>query len=523
MQPAHEPDGADLREFMRPIWSRRWLVLIVVVIATTIAYAYEERKPDAFTASTKIFIESSASDLAGATVLLQDDRNTRNQATLAQSRSVANEVARQLKFKGDPASLLASIQVAPEVGQDFVTITATRDTPQGAALVANGFAQAFIDLRAQAVRDKIAQSRRLAERELSSVPVTENTKSARDALKSQIKRFDVLEALPTASASQPDKALAPGVRSSPRPRRAALFALALSLAFATLAAYGLERFDRRLRRLAEISTAYRLPVLAALPRASRGELGSGLKLSDSFREIVRGLRTNLQLATVDVPIQTLLVTSGVASEGKSTVVRNLALAYQEAGLRVAVIECDLRRPTLAAQFNVAPTPGLTHVLLGECSLVEAVQVARVETSDREAYSAALAGGGHEPVEPQSLGTLSVLTSGGQIANPPTVLGDRRMKSVVKSARENNDIVIIDSPPLLAVADTLPLLAMVDGTLIVARLGVSTRSTARRVSEIIERVPGVEVLGVVANDVTESDMGELGYGYGYGYGYGSPSA
>jgi Mrp family chromosome partitioning ATPase len=269
-----------------------------------------------------------------------------------------------------------------------------------------------------------------------------------------------------------------------------------------------------------VAGAYRAPLLASLPHASRGDLKSGLTLAEPFREAVRGLRTNLQLAQLDAPIRTLLVTSAMASEGKSTLVRNLALAYHEAGLRAAIIECDLRRPTLAQLMALEQTPGLTQVLLEECSLADAVQSADVDMSTREAVGLAVATRGTTNGRAPALGSLSVLTGGGQLPNPPTVLGAQRMKTVMQTAREHNDIVIIDSPPLLGVADTLPLLGLADATLVVARMGQTTRAAARRARETIDRIPGAEVVGVVANDVSKGELGGDGYGYGYGYSHGT---
>jgi Mrp family chromosome partitioning ATPase/capsular polysaccharide biosynthesis protein len=517
MQPTHDAEGVDPREFVRPIWTRKWLILIIVIVATALAYVHSERKPDQFTSSTRLFIQASEiADPLGTQPTQQDDRGTENQATLLQSRSVAAEVAKRLRFTGDPGELLGAIKVTPEQGADFVEITATRSTPEGAARLANAFAQAFIDLRAATQRERIGKARQIAARELAQLPRTDATRSARETLRSQIRRYDVIAGVPSGSTEQVDRALPSSVRSAPKPRRDAMFAFALSLAFAILAAYGLERLDRRLKRVGQVSPAYHAPLLAALPHASRSELKGGLTLAEPFREVVRGLRTNLQLATLDAPIRTLLVTSAGASEGKSTLVRNLALAYHEAGLRVAIIECDLRRPTLAGLMRVDREPGLTQVLLDVCSLADAVQVAHVDASTRQAVGVAVATRAATNGRGGALGSLSVLTGGGQLPNPPTVLGAQRMKTLLETAREHNDIVIIDSPPLLGVADTLPLLALVDGTLIVARLGQAKRAAARRSREIIDRIPGANVLGVVANDVPKAELGGDGYGYGYGY-------
>jgi succinoglycan biosynthesis transport protein ExoP len=515
MQQIDNAEGVDPREFVRPMWTRKWLIAIVVVAATGLAYYLSERKPDQFTAGTRLFVQASEiDDPLGVQAAPQDDRNTNNQATLLQTRSVASEVARRLRFAGDPGELLSSVKVTPETGTDFVEISATRGSPEDAARVANAFAQAFIDLRAAAQRARIRHARELAERELAKLPRGESTRSARQTLQSQIRRYEVIEALPAGSTEQVDRALAPGVRSAPNPRRDAVFAFAISAVLAILAAYGLERFDRRLKRVSQVASAYRAPLLAALPHAPRSDRKGGLALSESFREVVRGLRTNLQLAGLETPIRTLLITSALASEGKSTLVRNLALAYQEAGLRVAVIECDLRRPTLAQLMQVDKSPGLTQVLLDTCTLGEAVQMASVDSSVRGAVAVAVAAESGSNGNAQRTGTLSVLTGGGQLANPPTVLGAERTKKVLQTARENNDIVIIDSSPVLPVADTLPLLTLVDGTLLVARLGVAKRSSARRAREIIDRVPGAALLGVVANDVPKAELGAGDYGYTY---------
>jgi Mrp family chromosome partitioning ATPase/capsular polysaccharide biosynthesis protein len=522
MQPSHDAEGVDPREFLRPIWVHKWLILLVVVVATASAYVLSERRPDQFTASTRLFIQASeiADPLGVQPTPQQDDRGTTNQATLLQSRSVALEVARRLRISGDPATLLSAITVSPQAGSDFLKISATRHTPEDAARLANAFAQAFIDMRAATQRDRIAKARQVAARELARLPRTAATRATRETLRTQIRRYDAISGLASGSTEQVDRAVPPSVRSAPKPRRDAAFAFGLALAFAILAAYGLERIDRRVKRVGQVPGAYRAPVLAVLPHASRSELKAGLTLTDPFREAVRGLRTNLQLASLDTPIRTLLVTSSIASEGKSLVVRNLALAYHEAGMRVAMIECDLRRPTLASLMEVERAPGLTQVLLDKCSLADAVQLAKVDVSDREAVGVAVATRGATNGRPAGLGSLSVLTAGGQLPNPPTVLGAHRMKNLIETAREHNDIVIIDSPPVLGVADTLPLLALVDATLLVCRLGQTRRAAARRARESIDRIPGVQVVGVVANDVPKSELGAEGYGYGYGYGYGA---
>ena len=224
------------------------------------------------------------------------------------------------------------------------------------------------------------------------------------------------------------------------------------------------------------------------------------------------MRTNLRLASPDEPLRSFVVTSAFQGEGKSTVVFNLALAYAESGLRVSIIECDLRLPTLAKLMAIKPTPGLTEVLAGECELTDALQYVDVGTG---AASRGLVAAKGERTAPSATprSKITVLTAGTQPADPSSLLATERMGRLLLSARAASDVVILDTPPLLSVADALPLMGIVDATIVVARVGTTLSSAGRRVQEAIDRLPGASLLGVVANDVPATDA--LGGYYGYG--------
>jgi Mrp family chromosome partitioning ATPase len=229
-------------------------------------------------------------------------------------------------------------------------------------------------------------------------------------------------------------------------------------------------------------------------------------ISDRHREAFRTLRTNLDLQSLDRPVRTILVASALPTEGKSSVVRNLALAYREAGLRVAVIEADLRQPSLPKMFRVRRDPGLTNVLSQQTTSSEALQTVAAGEAEGTLEERAPADGSSDGF---ARAQLVVMTSGPNPANPPAVLGATRAHEVLREVAGDHDIVLVDSPPLLAVSDAIPLLSVVDGTLMVARLGLTKRDAARRVMELIHRVPDARVLGVVANDVPQ---GRAPYAY-----------
>jgi Mrp family chromosome partitioning ATPase len=244
-----------------------------------------------------------------------------------------------------------------------------------------------------------------------------------------------------------------------------------------------------------------------------------VSVADGVRETFRSLRSNIDLASDQRPLKTILVTSAVPTEGKSTVVRNLAIVCAEAGLRVAVIEADLRRPTLGRLFGANPEPGLTDVLMGLTSLGDVLQdvpthvpdhpVSRERPAARSAGTSGVAllqatNGGSEHED--GTGRLRFIASGPQPADPPAMFSAPSLRALVESVAEHHDIVFIDSPPLLAVSDAVPLMSLADATILVCREGVSSVDGAERVLTLTGRIPGIRVLGLVVNDV-EAGSGE----------------
>ncbi len=496
------------------------MILVIAALATAGTYYYYESKPKQYTASTDLYVQTSPLDRAlfGSDSAADPDRNNVDQAKLLESRSVAEAVASRLHFRGDPGALQSAIDVKTTTGSDFVTISATQATPDAAARLANAFATGFIEVRRAASRNDITAAKQVAQEELSRLPRTAANADARKTLTARIRRLGVIEGLPTGSAQQVDQALPPGAPSAPKPKRNALFALFVSLVFAIAAAFGLDRIDKRVRRVDEIEGLYGVPMLATVghTRKMAPETDGRPVLPDNLREAFRTLGPNLELISLDRPLRKILVTSAVPKEGKSSVVRNLALAYRESGAQVAVVEGDLRQPTMQSLFHIHAGSGLTNVLTGEHDLSTALQpvmavsdttiLTALQAPGRQTVGVAERNGGGP-------GELFVLTSGQPTANPPAVLASNRLRELLDELADSHDVVLIDSPPILAVSDAIPLLTAVDGTIVVARLDLSTRGAAQRVMELIRRAPGAEVLGVVANDSNEPSARYNLYGPG----------
>lgn len=505
----------DLRAYVEPIWARRWLVLLIVVIATGATYAYFTKQPKEYTASTDVFVQTSELDRAlfGAEVGSDPDRNTANQASFLRSRSVAEGVAKRIGFKGSPGELSKKIEVVSAEGNDFVTIRATDSTPARTAKLANAFATALIALREASTRDRVQASIQVAQRELDQLNETRSDAGARRSLRSQIRRLQVIESLPAGRVDQVDKAVPPAQPSAPKPKRNAAFAFLLSLVFACGAALGLGRLDRRIGRPEDVEEVFGLPMLGVIPHGTQvaEDENSGPAVPEDLQEAFRTLRTNLNMHNLDRPLRTILVTSASPGEGKSSVVRNLALAYREAGLRVAVLEADLRQPTLPKLLGVERDPGFTNVLSEGAAVHETLQTVSGAKPQAIMATTPQAGSGAQH-NGAGIGHLSVMTSGPPIANPPAVLAAERSQAILTGLADEHDVVLIDSPPILAVSDAMPLLSVVDGTLFVARLGLTREDSARRLVELVRRVPNVNLLGVVANDVPEGLAPYSSYGY-----------
>jgi Mrp family chromosome partitioning ATPase len=306
---------------------------------------------------------------------------------------------------------------------------------------------------------------------------------------------------------------------SPKPRQNAIFGFFLGLILACAAAYVLTRFDRRSRSLAELEETFNTQVLTALPKVGSPVKRKGGELAParSHVEPLRRLGTALQLGDMLDPNRrnggprVILFLSPDAGDGRSTIVANLARVQAEGGERVAVIEADFRRPTQARLLGVNGPNGLAEVLEGrvECS----ASMLRVNTSLGQVPPAPDGDGSFAPpVEPAGRGSVSVLLSGGPAPNPPALLASEAMERLLRSAAEDFDYVLIDAPPPLEVSDVMPLLRLVDGLILVGRIGHTRHTSAERLAQLLQRTASAPTLGAVANCVPRKDIERYGFAW-----------
>lgn len=275
--------------------------------------------------------------------------------------------------------------------------------------------------------------------------------------------------------------------------------------------------DKTFRNPDEVCQALDLPILAHVPHLKFGKAKREAQVNGDNRKIpqpevivyhdpnsfeaeaVRGLRTALYFGQTGLDHKVIQVTSPNPRDGKTTVAANLAVTAAHAGKRVLMIDADLRRPRLERLFHATSDVGLAEVLAGDSDWFEAVQ-------------------------PTEVPNLWILPCGSLPSNPSELLTVNQFDEFINMAREHYDLVILDSPPLLAVSDAAIIAPRVDGVLLTIRISKNGGPAAIHAKEMLDSVGGM-ILGVVVNDVEENQSYRRAYygrkyGYGYGYGYGN---
>ncbi len=232
--------------------------------------------------------------------------------------------------------------------------------------------------------------------------------------------------------------------------------------------------------------------LMPIPGRKRADGGRENKLVAAFHpkfpitESYRILRTNIQFLSIDNPVKTMVFTSAGPQEGKTLTTANLGVTMAQAGSRVVLVDCDLRRPALHKPFQMNNLKGLTNILLGESSIEAVLQTTGV-------------------------GNLSLIASGPLPPNPAELLNSRRMATFIERLKESYDYVLFDSPPALAVADAAILASQVDGAVMVINAGEVAPQAALKAKAILDNAKA-RILGVVLSNIAVS--GEDSYYYYY---------
>jgi len=191
-------------------------------------------------------------------------------------------------------------------------------------------------------------------------------------------------------------------------------------------------------------------------------------------EAYRKLRTNIQFSSIDSQIRTIMISSAISGEGKTTTIGNLAVAYAQVGKKVLLMDTDLRKPAVHRMFNVPNHIGLTSVLSSQYQITEVLRETGVEG-------------------------LHVLTSGPIPPNPSEMIGSRKMLALLEDLKEEYDVILFDTPPVLAVSDALIISSLVDGVILVVSAGKVKKDLVKKAKAHLEHV-NARILGAALNNV-----------------------
>jgi capsular exopolysaccharide synthesis family protein len=416
-------------------------------------------------------------------------------AALVPLEEVAERAAKDLKSHVDPEVLAADVQASADSETGILTITATANAGRRAERVAQAFASGLMDYLDNQRRESVQQQIRALQRQIEGLPDGDSRgtdSSLSLSLQSQISGLRADLAAPlglpvlerTSAAEVEQTGLAAPTSRLARVLIGALVGLLGGLALALV----LERFDRRITtwRTAEQMLPY--PLLAEIPRLQKRRILAVVdrptsRSADAFRLLASSV---LHAMARSVPTEgnghgtipetpMLAITSAVRSEGKSMISANLAAAFGELGAKVIVMSADLRSPTIHRYFNVPAVPGIVDAMHSWDGLPGFRRVC------------------HSTRAPG----VSVIPGGSSSARPATVLANDDLQKLVRYARADCDILILDTPAILLSGDAAPLVQRADGVLLVTRVGKTSIDAADRVSETLERI-GAPVIGFTLN-------------------------
>ena len=489
------------RAYLQILRHRKWWVVSITVLGLAASLAFSLTAHKQYSATAQLLVQPSV-NASGLGTAQQPVTQTDVETELQLITSAPVQQAVRNRLNSTPAVS------ASEVGQtDVIAITATSRVPSQASLVANLYATAFVQYRQAVASRSLANAEAQLRSQISSLgqqlrsfhgntssPEASALLDQQAVLKEQLAQMQVSGAVDTGDVVLVTPAQTPVSPSSPKPVQDALLGLAAGLALGLGAAFLRDSLDDRLTSKEAAEHAGGGPVLAMTPAVTSWRRQKPLVVSvteptSPAAESYRSLRTSLQFVRQEQQLRSLVVTSPGVGDGKTSTLANLGVVFAQAGERVVLVSCDLRRPRIGEFFGLDEQAGLTSVLTGQQTLEEAVLP--VPGFDR----------------------LSLLPAGPVPPNPAELLNSASARDIFTRLRDDFDLVLIDSPPVLPVTDAAILSRHADATLMLAAAGQTRRGDLHRAVEKLDQV-GATILGIVLNKVTR----QTGRNYGYSYAY-----
>jgi capsular exopolysaccharide synthesis family protein len=478
-----------------------------------VGYALDEGGNAEYEATAQVLVEFDQDEGLATTGGSPQDFAT--ELVLVQGQEVRDRFEERLGRAVD-------VQTSARESSLIIDVTATSTNPELAAAAANAYAQAYVELRDEQATSEVASATEAVDQELAEVnaslaeveeqildaPFSEVLGARRDALiqqqiSAQQTRNELARDAGRGGVAQiASSAEVPDEPAEPDPPRSALIAGLLATLVSAVLVVVLDRFDDAIDSVDDLeavlgedaSVLGEVPELEAVKGGDAGA-SSLVSLRDAnapSAEAYRSLRTTLHFVAGSKAMRTLLVTSSVPQEGKTTTAANLAVAFAQAGKRVVALDADLRRPRLDLELlGHDAGRGVSDLLAGDCALPDVAH----------------------PMP--GVAELVVIGAGTSVPNPAELLTGSAFADLLSALAGQADLVIIDTSPLLLVSDPLVLTGRVDAVLLVVRSRWSTQRGARHALDVLLQVDA-PLVGAVLNGSRgeRSRYGDHRYGYGY---------
>lgn len=499
----------ELRHYLRILRKWLWLIILAGLIAGAASFYATSQMPNQYEATAKIMVGDSYQSLNPSTgQMATSSALAETYVQLVKTSLVLQGVIDELGLNTTPRALRLVVNANRIEGTQIIEIRVTDTNRERVALIANSVAnqlsllgpatsdaelvkrREFIQTQIDDLEGKIqGADQQIQELENSldaatGVRETADKRAQLEQLRAQIaswqqqytqyvnfitpqtpNRLSILE-----QAEKPATPFAPNLFLNVG------LAILIGILLAAAVGFLIEYLDDTVKTKEDVSRVLALSTIGEIGtlRGKGDKLVTASDPRSANAEAYRILRTNISFSAVDKPLRTIMVTSATSSEGKSITAANLAVTMAQAGYRTILIDCDLRKPSQQKVFGVSNDLGLTNCLLSHENLNNFARPTRTDN-------------------------LRLLTSGPLPPNPAELLGSRSMNELLATLQKDSDILIVDCPPVLAVADASILSRVSDGVLLIINSGQTRRESAVRAKEVLEQA-GARVLGVVINRV-----------------------
>ncbi len=515
----------ELKRYWALIWRWLWLIVLGVLVAGTTAYLVSSRMTPVYSASSRLLIDQAPGSSSGNeySQVLLEQRLALTYIELLKTRPVLEETILRLDLPLTAGQLSSMISVSAPQDTQIIVLSVEDIDPRRAADIANELGAVFVDSNQerqnlryagpianwQQRQEEVGDEIEALEIEISSLgtPATAIEQSALSRLEVHLNEaqiryteaFNNLNDLQVAQAKEssnivqvePAKPSFGAIR--PRTTTNTLLAAVTGGMLALGIIFLIEYLDDTVKTPDQVAADTGLSTLAAIAEIkANGDARRLVTIStprDPISEAYRVLRTNLGFAAIDGGLKSVLVTSSSPGEGKSTTAANLAIVAAQTGKRVILVDADLRRPTQHNIFDLPNNRGLTTAVFYK------------DTDIQKHFQATEVQG------------LSVLTSGPLPPNPSELLSSQRMHKLLKDLEQVADMVVIDSPPVLTVADATILATQVGGTVLVIEVGKTRRDTFLEAVNRIHKSSGT-LFGAVMNLLKPKGSSYYYYNYYY---------